>query len=181
MKNTILLFLILSTLSLSALELPQYEVVAGDTINLVDINDLKQGEWRMFAKYTKTAGYEPDQLVSLGIYKEDVREGLWEFFTMENELDYTSYFIHGIDTVQGAKNDAAARTYVKVLQEEINALKSKISSTEQVESSDALAAEKYEAEIKALKNSKSILLIIIGLLLIGFAIFFPKLLKKKST
>tara|TARA_B100000809_G_scaffold252847_1_gene288077 strand:+ start:117 stop:359 length:243 start_codon:yes stop_codon:yes gene_type:complete len=50
---------------------------------------------------------------------------------------------------------------------------------------ESFAIEEFKAlveiqqnEIKSLKQTKSILLIIIGLLMVGFAIFYPKLIKK---
>ena len=43
---------------------------------------------------------------------------------------------------------------------------------------DAEVIDKLKVEVKELKQTKSILLIVVGLLLIAFAIFFPKLIKK---
>ncbi|MFB0924579.1 MAG: hypothetical protein QMB65_04755 [Vicingaceae bacterium] len=75
-------------------------------------------------------------------------------------------------------NDRIEGITVKVKDEMSHSENETVSlSIEEFKEQEALI-ETQENEIKSLKQTKSILLIIIGLLMVGFAIFYPKLIKK---
>jgi hypothetical protein len=75
-------------------------------------------------------------------------------------------------------NDRIEEITVKVKDEMSHSENETVSlSIEEFKEQEALI-ETQENEIKSLKQTKSILLIIIGLLMVGFAIFYPKLIKK---
>ncbi len=72
----------------------KYEVVNGDTINVIDENNLKQGFWRIFGKMKKLPGYEPDQVVEEGNYENSRKQGLWKNFfpsgKVKSEIAYVN-------------------------------------------------------------------------------------------
>jgi len=88
---TVVLFLVVSSFQAQNLN---YEVIDGDTINLVDEQNLKQGFWKIFGKMKKTPNYEPDQIVEEGSYKSSRKQGLWKKFfasgKIKNEITYVN-------------------------------------------------------------------------------------------
>lgn len=71
-----------------------FEIVDGDTLNMIDDNNLKQGFWKIFGKNKKLPGYEPDQVVEEGEYKNSRKQGIWKFFyssgKVKSEIAYTN-------------------------------------------------------------------------------------------
>ncbi len=54
-----------------------YEMFRGDTINFVDENGLKQGNWKIYNKTKNLEGYRDDQVVEEGKYSDDKKVGIW--------------------------------------------------------------------------------------------------------
>jgi len=75
-----------------AQSVPNYEIIDGDTINIVDDNNLKQGFWKIFGKMKRVQGYEPDQVIEQGKYANSRKQGLWtKFFASgktKSEIEY---------------------------------------------------------------------------------------------
>ncbi|MCB9360649.1 MAG: toxin-antitoxin system YwqK family antitoxin [Flavobacteriales bacterium] len=71
-----------------------YHIENGDTINMIDENNLKQGFWRIFGKMKKLPGYEPDQVVEEGNYESSRKQGIWKFFfangKVKSEIAYVN-------------------------------------------------------------------------------------------
>jgi antitoxin component YwqK of YwqJK toxin-antitoxin module len=88
-------FYIIIALFFSSITVAQsYEVIDGDTINLVDENGLKQGFWRIFGRMKKLPEYQPDQVVEEGTYKDSKKNGLWKRFfpngKVKDEIEYVN-------------------------------------------------------------------------------------------
>jgi antitoxin component YwqK of YwqJK toxin-antitoxin module len=93
MKKILYIFLPIFICSISVGQgLPNYEVIDGDTINYVDENNLKQGFWKIFGRMKRTPGYDPDQVIEQGNYKDSRKQGLWtKFFASgktKSEIEY---------------------------------------------------------------------------------------------
>lgn len=71
-----------------------FEIVQGDTINRIDENNLKQGFWKIFGRMKRLPGYEPDQVVEEGNYKNSRKMGLWKRFfpngKVKDEITYVN-------------------------------------------------------------------------------------------
>ena len=65
MKKILYIFIPIFICSISvAQSVPNYIITAeGDTVNVVDENNMKQGFWKIFGKMRKLPNYEPDQVV----------------------------------------------------------------------------------------------------------------------
>ena len=64
----------------------------GDTVNIIDANNLKQGQWVILGIDIKKAGYKRDQLVESGIYKDDKKNGKWiEYYENGNIRSEVTY------------------------------------------------------------------------------------------
>lgn len=92
MKKILYLLLPIFVCSISAAQ--SYTIDRGDTINVIDENNLKQGFWRIFGKMKKLPGYEPDQVVEEGNYESSRKQGLWKNFfpngKMKSEIAYVN-------------------------------------------------------------------------------------------
>ena len=66
----------------------------GDTVNITDGNNLKQGEWFILGKDIKKAGWKRDQLVETGVYKDNKKNGKWtEYYEngkIKSEITYVN-------------------------------------------------------------------------------------------
>jgi antitoxin component YwqK of YwqJK toxin-antitoxin module len=87
---TIFIFSITST---SAAQ--KFKIDNGDTINVVDNNNLKQGFWKIFGSMKKNLpAYQPDQVVEQGKYKNSRKQGLWKKFfpngKTKSEIEYVN-------------------------------------------------------------------------------------------
>jgi len=61
-----------------------YELQGKDTINKVDLEGLKQGEWFFYAnKDKKSKDSKPPKLLVKGNYVDDKREGTWYYYSAE--------------------------------------------------------------------------------------------------
>ncbi|MBL4592768.1 MAG: hypothetical protein JKX68_03010 [Flavobacteriales bacterium] len=81
MKKILYIFIPIFICSISVGQsLPKYEIIEGDTINYVDEGNLKQGFWKIFGRMRKTSGYQPDQVIEQGKYKNSRKQGLWTKF-----------------------------------------------------------------------------------------------------
>lgn len=95
MKKILYLFIPVFICSISVGQsLPSWEVYEGDTINYIDENNLKQGFWKIFGRMKRLPGYEPDQVIEQGNYKNSRKMGLWtKFFPSgktKSEIEYVN-------------------------------------------------------------------------------------------
>ncbi len=95
MKKILYLFIPVFICSISVGQsLPSYEISNGDTINYTDENNLKQGFWKIFGRMKRLPGYEPDQVIEQGNYKNSRKMGLWtKFFPSgktKSEIEYVN-------------------------------------------------------------------------------------------
>ena len=71
---------------------PSFKIMDGDTINITDENNLKQGFWKIFGITKKLPDYEPDQVIEQGKYTSSRKQGLWtKFFASgktKSEIEY---------------------------------------------------------------------------------------------
>ncbi|NUM49841.1 MAG: toxin-antitoxin system YwqK family antitoxin [Flavobacteriales bacterium] len=71
-----------------------YEIYQGDTINRIDANNLKQGLWKIFNRTKNLPGYEPDQIVEEGAFKDSRKIGVWKRFfpngNIQDEIEYSN-------------------------------------------------------------------------------------------
>ena len=93
MKKILYLFIPIFICSISVGQsLPTFEIIEGDTMNVIDENNLKQGFWKIFGRMKKLPDYEPDQVIEQGKYKSSRKEGLWvNFFPSgktKSEIEY---------------------------------------------------------------------------------------------
>lgn len=74
-------------------------VQKGDTINYTDVNNLKQGHWKIYNITKKLPGYTDDQLVEEGKYINNKKEGIWTQYynngSVKNEITYKNNVAHG--------------------------------------------------------------------------------------
>jgi antitoxin component YwqK of YwqJK toxin-antitoxin module len=63
-----------------------FEIYKGDTINIMDANGKKQGQWFIFGRMKTSAGYKPDQIIEAGAYKNSRKSGLWKKYYKNNQL-----------------------------------------------------------------------------------------------
>lgn len=95
MKKILYLFIPVFICSISVGQsLPSWEVYEGDTINYIDENNLKQGFWKIFGRMKRLPGYQPDQVIEQGNYKNSRKMGLWtKFFPSgktKSEIEYVN-------------------------------------------------------------------------------------------
>lgn len=93
MKKILYIFIPIFICSISiAQSVPNYTIIDGDTINVVDENNLKQGFWKIFGKMRKLPDYQPDQVIEQGKYANSRKQGLWtKFFASgktKSEIEY---------------------------------------------------------------------------------------------
>ena len=71
-----------------------FTIDKGDTINVIDANNLKQGFWRIFGKMKKLPEYQPDQVVEEGNYENSRKQGMWKNFfpngKIKSEIAYVN-------------------------------------------------------------------------------------------
>ena len=100
MKMKKLIYIIFPIFVCSISTAQSFEVINGDTINMIDENNLKQGFWRIFGKMKKLPNYEPDQVVEEGNYENSRKQGLWKFFfpngKVKSEIAYVNSRPNGI-------------------------------------------------------------------------------------
>ena len=84
MKKILYILLPIFVCSISSAQ--SYTIDKGDTINVIDENNLKQGFWRIFGKMKKLPGYEPEQVVEEGNYESSRKQGLWKNFFPNGKL-----------------------------------------------------------------------------------------------
>lgn len=93
MKKILYIFIPVFICSISvAQSVNTLEIIDGDTVNIVDENNLKQGFWKIFGKMRRVPGYEPDQVIEQGKYGNSRKQGLWtKFFASgktKSEIEY---------------------------------------------------------------------------------------------
>lgn len=92
MKKILYILLPIFVCSISSAQ--SYTIDKGDTINVIDENNLKQGFWRIFGKMKKLPGYEPEQVVEEGNYESSRKQGLWKNFfpngKIKSEIAYVN-------------------------------------------------------------------------------------------
>lgn len=71
-----------------------FDLVEGDTINLVDENKRRQGKWIVKANPRMHKGYKPGSVVEEGVYKSSRKEGVWKKYypsgKLRSEITYKS-------------------------------------------------------------------------------------------
>lgn len=90
--SLLLVFFMFFEISLSAQSSREYK---GETINVTDSTNKKQGKWIFFGEDMKNeSGYQPDQLVEEGTYVNNKKDGLWiKYFPNgkpETEINYSN-------------------------------------------------------------------------------------------
>ena len=72
---------------------------AGDTLNIKDASNQKQGWWKVYNKDGKYKGYEADQLVEEGEYLNNRKTGVWTKYypngNMKHELTFANNIANG--------------------------------------------------------------------------------------
>jgi serine phosphatase RsbU (regulator of sigma subunit) len=99
----ILLFYLFVAAFPAAAQYKDYTIFLGDTINVVDKNDLKQGRWVSFGKNEKGLKNKLlkfNQIVIDGNYVDDVKNGTWKSYhsntnKLKNEVTYVKGVIDG--------------------------------------------------------------------------------------
>lgn len=90
----IVLLVFISSTSISAAA-QKFTIFEGDTLNLIDENNLKQGFWKIFGKMKKDPDYEPDQVVEQGNFSNSRKQGLWKKFfpngKTKSEIEYVNH------------------------------------------------------------------------------------------
>lgn len=77
----LLLFLCFSTFNQA-----QSDKKTGDTINQLDVNNLKQGYWIVTNDQKKLPGYRPEQIVEEGTFNDSKKNGKWKFYFNTEKL-----------------------------------------------------------------------------------------------
>lgn len=81
-KFTLILLFIVCKVGLAQ----SYEIYNNDTINMVDVNGLRQGKWIIWGKMKKDPAYKDDQKVEEGSYKDSKKTGKWiEYYPSGNK------------------------------------------------------------------------------------------------
>ena len=99
-----LLFIIFITCKISIAQ--SLEVYNQDTINYIDVNNMKQGHWIFWGKMKKLPGYADNQKVEEGSFKDSKKVGSWKKYfpsgNVQNEISYkggrpNGYYINYYD------------------------------------------------------------------------------------
>lgn len=69
--------------------------VGKDTVNLMDINNFKQGKWAIRGMHQPAKGYRGDQLMEEGIYKDNMKVGEWIFYHNNGNIKNKILFVNG--------------------------------------------------------------------------------------
>ena len=181
MKNIIYISLLLMPLLGTTQYTTQFEVVDGDTINYLDENNEKQDFWRVFGRMKRLPGYEPDQVVEQGNYENDIRQGLWEYFNVDGEIEFTSFYINGVDTVNSTNNHLQKNFYIKHLLENRAILKEQYSIVGEENAKLKEANKQHQTETEDANQIKYTLFVFIGLLSIIVLILYSAYRKNRAS
>ncbi|HRD40126.1 MAG TPA: hypothetical protein PLC65_15985 [Bacteroidia bacterium] len=66
-----------------------------DTLNLIDINNWKQGKWITRGMNQPTKGYRSDQNIESGRYKDNLKIGEWIFYHNNGNIKNKIRFVNG--------------------------------------------------------------------------------------
>lgn len=70
----------------------QYKLLGKDTINKIDANNMRQGNWKIFGEMTDDVRYKPNQVVEEGKYVNNKKEGVWiKYFPSGQEHTIINY------------------------------------------------------------------------------------------
>ncbi len=61
----------------TTLQAQQYKMYNNDTINKVDVNNMRQGKWKVFGDMIDDKRYAPTQIVEEGMYTDNKKQGVW--------------------------------------------------------------------------------------------------------
>jgi antitoxin component YwqK of YwqJK toxin-antitoxin module len=117
MKRVLRIFLYIiisgSLQNLSAVS-QDFTIFQNDTINRIDLNNLKQGTWKIFGKDKKLDGFSDEQLFEEGTYIDNRKIGIWKKYfangKLQNEITYKNgrpngfakiYYTNGILKEEG--------------------------------------------------------------------------------
>jgi serine phosphatase RsbU (regulator of sigma subunit) len=84
-----------------------YDLYLGDTVNVIENNNIKQGRWVLLGKDKKGRNYKfykGNQLVETGYYKNDKKEGLWRAYHSSGKIGSEINYVNDIA-------DGAAKFY----------------------------------------------------------------------
>ncbi|MEQ8625145.1 MAG: toxin-antitoxin system YwqK family antitoxin [Vicingaceae bacterium] len=89
--RSLVFFVILSFLSFNSIA-QSYDLVNGDTINKIDVNNKRQGKWVIKANPPKDKGYRAGAIVEEGNYNGSRKFGLWKTYypngNLKSEITY---------------------------------------------------------------------------------------------
>lgn len=93
MKKIYFIILLLFYLCTNSLSAQTFKIsTEGDTVNLTDANNNKQGQWFIYGNMAKKAGYRAEQIVEYGEYKDNEKSGKWtEYFENGNIRSEVTY------------------------------------------------------------------------------------------
>lgn len=91
MKFRIGLFIIVLFWSFTG-QSQSFEIYQGDTINMRDADNKRQGEWIFFGRMTKEPNYGPDDVVEEGQFVNNRKNGVWyKYFPNGNKKSEITY------------------------------------------------------------------------------------------
>lgn len=92
MKRLALLSILFFFIGIFSLPAQSFEMLNGDTINLIDANRKRQGKWLIKAS-PNDAGYKKGELVEEGVYKDSRKIGIWKKYypggKIKSEITYS--------------------------------------------------------------------------------------------
>jgi serine phosphatase RsbU (regulator of sigma subunit) len=102
-----LIFILLSVFMTLALKAQKhdwqsYDIYLGDTVNVIENNNVKQGRWVFLGKDKKGKTYKfykSHQLVETGYYEDGKKTGIWKSYHSNGKLEYEILFKN--DTASG--------------------------------------------------------------------------------
>ena len=102
LSSILVIILLLSNL-VRGQNIKSYNLHFGDTVSVIDDNDLKQGRWVYLGQDKIECwfkDYKPNQIVEEGYYKDNKKTGIWiRYHTngkIQSELKYINDTIDGL-------------------------------------------------------------------------------------
>ena len=111
--KTIMTFLVVFMSMFNPMMGQTFQMHNGDTINVVDINNMKQGHWIYFGSMKPIPGFEPESKVEEGDFKNSRKNGTWIKY-------YPNGNVHSEITFVNNRPNGAYKTYYEngVVEEE---------------------------------------------------------------
>lgn len=83
MKRFLLILFFIAKISAAQ----SFEINNQDTVNFIDVNNLKQGYWRFLGFMKKLPGYKDDQVIEEGKFADSRKVGLWKKYFPSGNID----------------------------------------------------------------------------------------------